>query len=88
MPLDLAATLDAVERRNMVLFGYGVKSFTLSMVEAAIEVSGGRVPAETIQRLVDEGRTLLARPVELLAGVEETLEALAGHVPSRRHHQG
>ena len=75
---DLAATLDAVERRNMVLFGYGVKSFTLSMVEAAIEVSGGRVPAETIQRLVDEGRTLLARPVELLAGVEETLEALAG----------
>ena len=49
-----------VERRNMVLFGYGVKSFTLSMVEAAIEVSGGQVPAETIQRLVDEGRTLLS----------------------------
>ena len=71
-------TLDVVERRNMVLFGYGVKSFTLSMVEAAIEVSGGRVPAETIQRLVDEGRTLLARPVELLEGVEETLAALAG----------
>ena len=75
---DLAHTLDSVERRNMVLFGYGVKSFTLSMVEAAIEVTGGRVPAETIQRLVDEGRTLLSRPVELLAGVEETLAALAG----------
>jgi putative hydrolase of the HAD superfamily len=55
-----------------------VKSFTLSMVEAAIEVSGGQVPAETIQRLVDEGRTLLSRPVELLEGVEETLAALAG----------
>jgi putative hydrolase of the HAD superfamily len=75
---DLAHTLDTVERRNMVLFGYGVKSFTLSMVEAAIEVTGGRIPAETIQRLVDEGRTLLSRPVELLAGVEETLAALAG----------
>jgi len=77
-PSTLAVTLDVVERRNMVLFGYGVKSFTLSMVEAAIEVSGGQVPAETIQRLVDEGRTLLARPVELLEGVEETLAALAG----------
>jgi putative hydrolase of the HAD superfamily len=77
-PSTLAVTLDVVERRKMVLFGYGVKSFTLSMVEAAIEVSGGQVPAETIQRLVDEGRTLLARPVELLEGVEETLAALAG----------
>jgi hypothetical protein len=67
-PANLATTLDMVERRNMALFGYGVKSFTLSMVEAAIEVSGGAVPAETIQQLVDEGRTLLARPVDLLEG--------------------
>ena len=76
-PSALATTLDLVERRNMVLFGYGVKSFTLSMVEAAIEVSGGAVPAETIQQLVDEGRTLLARPVDLLDGVEEALAAIA-----------
>ena len=78
-PSNLATTLDMVERRNMVLFGYGVKSFTLSMVEAAIEVSGGAVPAETIQQLVDEGRTLLARPVDLLEGVEEALAAIAAH---------
>ena len=77
-PSNLATTLDMVERRNMALFGYGVKSFTLSMVEAAIEVSGGTVPAETIQQLVDEGRTLLARPVDLLEGVEEALAAISG----------
>jgi putative hydrolase of the HAD superfamily len=77
-PSGLATTLDTVERRNMALFGYGVKSFTLSMVEAAIEVTGGRIPAEAIQRLVDEGRTLLSRPVELLDGVEATVAALAG----------
>jgi putative hydrolase of the HAD superfamily len=76
-PSNLATILDMVERRNMALFGYGVKSFTLSMVEAAIEVSGGAVPAETIQQLVDEGRTLLARPVDLLEGVEEALAAIA-----------
>jgi putative hydrolase of the HAD superfamily len=77
-PLDLAATLDSVERRNLSLFGYGVKSFTLSMVEAAIEVTGGDVPAAVIQQLVEEGRGLLARPVELLDGVEETLADVAG----------
>jgi putative hydrolase of the HAD superfamily len=76
-PSTLATTLDLVERRNMALFGYGVKSFTLSMVEAAIEVSGGAVPAETIQQLVDEGRTLLARPVDLLEDVEEAVAAIA-----------
>jgi putative hydrolase of the HAD superfamily len=76
-PLDLAAALDAVERRNLSLFGYGVKSFTLSMVEAAIEVSQGDVPASVLQQLVDEGRRLLARPVELLDGVAETLAVLA-----------
>jgi putative hydrolase of the HAD superfamily len=75
---DLASALDTVERRNLALFGYGVKSFTLSMVEAAIEVSGGDVPASVLQQLVDEGRRLLARPVELLDGVEEALTELAG----------
>jgi len=76
-PVDLARTLDTVERRNLSLFGYGVKSFTLSMVEAAIEVSGSTVPASVIQQLVDEGRRLLDRPVELLDGVDETLAELA-----------
>jgi putative hydrolase of the HAD superfamily len=76
-PPDLAEALDAVERRNLVLFGYGVKSFTLSMVEAAIDVSAGCVPAGVVQQLLEEGRGLLARPVELLEGVEETLAALA-----------
>ncbi len=76
--VDLAAALDSVERRNLSLFGYGVKSFTLSMVEAAVEVSAGQVPAAVIQQLVDEGRGLLDRPVELLDGVEETLASLAG----------
>src|SRR4029078_788268 len=72
-PSTVATPLDMVERRNMALFGYGVKSFTLSMVEAAIEVSGGAVPAETIQQLGDEGRTLLARAGDLLRGAAGAL---------------
>jgi len=74
--LDPVGALNEVERRNLELFGYGVKGFTLSMIETAIEVSGGRVSAGEIQRLIELGRTLLARPVELLDGVVETVDAL------------
>lgn len=67
-----------VERRNLELLGYGVKAFTLSMVETAIEVSDGAIPASSIRQILDWGRELLTHPVDLLDDVAETLEALAG----------
>lgn len=66
------------ERRNLALLGYGVKAFTLSMVETAIDVSDGAIPASSIREILDWGRELLAHPVELLDGVADTLEVLAG----------
>ena len=69
--------LDA-ERRNLELYGFGIKGFTLSMVETAIEVSGGRVPAEIIADIVRIGREMLSHPVETLPYARETLEQLAG----------
>ena len=65
------------ERANLRLFGYGIKGFTLSMIETAIEVSDGRVSATEIQALIDAGKAMLAHPVELLDGVQATLESLA-----------
>ena len=65
------------ERANLRLFGYGIKGFTLSMIETAIEVSEGRVSATEIQALIDAGKAMLAHPVELLDGVQATLEILA-----------
>lgn len=76
--IDPHAHLHAVERRNMSLYGYGAKAFTLSMVEAAIELTAGTVPTATLQTLIEEGRSLLARPVELLDGVSQTLSDLRG----------
>ena len=67
-----------VERRNLALLGYGVKAFTLSMVETAIEVTDGTVPAGAIQEILAWGRDLLAHPVELLDGVADTLQAVTG----------
>ena len=74
---DLDAQLAANERRNLELFGFGVKGFTLSMIETAIEVSDGRVGSAEVQALLDRGKAMLAQPVELLDGVAETVAELA-----------
>lgn len=78
-PETIETRLAEVERRNLRLYGYGVKGFTLSMIETAIEVTGGRVPAAVIGDILDAGREMLSHPVETLPDVRETLEALAGH---------
>jgi putative hydrolase of the HAD superfamily len=65
------------ETRNLRHFGYGVKGFTLSMIETAIELTEGRITGAEVQRIVDLGREMLRAPVELLDGVAETVAALA-----------
>jgi putative hydrolase of the HAD superfamily len=74
----LAERLTAAEKRNIGHYGYGVKGFTLSMIETAIEVTKGKAPASVISEILEAGRDLLAHPIETLPGVAETLEALKG----------
>ena len=69
--------LEACEIRNLQLYGYGAKAFTLSMIETALELGGDDVPASVIRDILAAGKSLHAHPVELLAGVEETVAALA-----------
>jgi putative hydrolase of the HAD superfamily len=69
----------ATERRNLALFGYGAKGMTLSMVETAIAITDGRIPATDIHRIVQLGKTVLQHPVELLPGIREAVEAVAAH---------
>jgi len=76
-PDDLEARLTAAERVNIARYGYGIKGFTLSMIETAISVSEGRVPASVIREILEAGKELLAHPLELLPGVRETVAALA-----------
>ena len=71
------SALEACEIRNLKLYGYGAKAFTLSMIETALEIGGDDVPASVIRQILDAGRALHAHPVELLEGIEETLNALA-----------
>lgn len=84
-PFQDAATIDrrlyATEIRNLQLFGYGIKGFTLSMIETAIEVTDGRIGAREIQEIIAFAKDMVRAPVELLDGVRETIAALAGSHP-------
>ena len=73
----IAARLAEVERRNLRLYGYGVKGFTLSMIETAMELCDGDPPARAIREILAAGREMLAHPVETLPGVDEALAALS-----------
>ncbi len=69
--------LIAAERRNLGHYGYGIKGFVLSMIETAIEVTGGRVPAATIAELLAAGRGMLEHPIHLLPHARATVERLS-----------
>lgn len=70
-----------VQQRHLGTFGYGVKSMTLSMIEAAIDITGQRIEAKDIQRILDIGHDTLRHPVELIDGVREAVAAIAEHYP-------
>lgn len=70
-----------VQQRHLGTFGYGVKSMTLSMIEVAIDITGQRIEAKDIQRILDIGHDTLRHPVELIDGVREAVAAIAEHYP-------
>lgn len=66
------------EIKNLELYGYGIKAFTLSLVETAIRISDAKVPASTIKTIIELGKEQLNKPNHLLDGVSDVLEALKG----------
>ena len=79
-----AMELFATERKNMQLLGYGVKAFTLSMLETAMRVSRNEMPAATINDILQRCYGLLQFPCPPLPEVEETLKALRSQVSNRQ----
>lgn len=66
-----------VERRNLGVFGYGAKGMTLSMIEAAVELTDAAIDAHDIRAIVEIGRRTLQHPVELIDGVREAVAQIA-----------
>lgn len=77
-PKELPDRLLKVMLRNIGAYGFGIKSFTLSMVETAVEVTDGRAPGKVISEILAAGREMARHPVETLPFARETLEALQG----------
>jgi putative hydrolase of the HAD superfamily len=78
-PGDLVSRLLEAEKRNLAHYGFGIKGFTLSMIETAVEVTGGKVPAAVIGQILEAGREMLSHPVETLPHAADTLARLAGN---------
>lgn len=71
------ARMVAAEQRNLQHFGYGIKGFILSLIETAVELSEGRIQGGEIQKIIELGKGMIARPVDTLHGVGRVLEQLA-----------
>jgi putative hydrolase of the HAD superfamily len=74
----LSQELFKTEIANLELYGYGIKGYILSMIEAAMKISNKTISIEIIEKIVQYGKELLQKQIELLDGVEETLAALHG----------
>ena len=64
--------------KNLPLYGFGIKAFTLSMIETALELTNHQISGNAIEKILKIGKDLLQKPVELLPNVEDVLEELKG----------
>ena len=64
--------------KNLPLYGFGIKAFTLSMIDSALELTNHQISGQGIKKIIDIGRDLLQKPVELLPEVEDVLQQLKG----------
>lgn len=78
-PKELDEKLYEYEKKNLRLFGYGVKGFVLSMIETVIELSNGRASGSQIQKIIDLGKEMIEHPVHLLETVEDSVKELSEH---------
>lgn len=77
----LEEELYEVEKENLKIFGYGVKGFTISVIQTAIEVSKGKVDSARIYKIITQGKELMRHPIQLRPFVQETLKSLAAKHP-------
>jgi putative hydrolase of the HAD superfamily len=67
-----------MEIENLSMYGYGIKGFMLSMVECALKLSNYTLDQRIIEEILNIGKDMLEKPIELLEGVEEVLQSLHG----------
>lgn len=73
---SLSQELFKTEIANLKLYGYGIKGYILSMVEAALVISNNTISVDIVEKIIQYGKELLEKPIELIDDVERTLETL------------
>ncbi|MDB4923670.1 HAD family hydrolase [Mucilaginibacter sp.] len=73
---ELERELLKTEIENLILYGYGIKGFVLSMIETALRISNKTISTEVVGAILELGKQMLNQPIELLDGVEDVLETL------------
>jgi putative hydrolase of the HAD superfamily len=76
-PNKIDQELFKIEMKNLSVYGYGVKGFVLSMVEMALDLSNKTVSNKIIEAILNIGKDMINKPIELLDGVEEVLKTLS-----------
>jgi len=76
-PEPVQQVLDEIEQRNLHYFGYGIKSFALSMIETAIELTDGRIRGTDIRTIIGFAKRMKETPVQLLDHAADTIALLA-----------
>lgn len=74
---SVSAELYKTQVQNLPLYGYGVKCFTLCMIETALRISENTLNTKVLEQIIENGKALLQKPIELLEGVEEVLQTLS-----------
>lgn len=77
-PEPIADMIYRKQMANLPQYGYGIKAFTIALLETAIEASSGTISAYDLQAIIDTGKKMLSEPVVLFDGVPQVLQKLAG----------
>lgn len=75
---SIAKELFKIEIDNLDVYGYGIKAYILSMIEAALHISENTISVEAIAKIIEYGKEMLEKPVELIEGIDEALKVLHG----------
>lgn len=75
---SVSEELFKTEMKNLHLYGYGVKGFMLCMIETIGRISDDAASLKLVNKTIELGHELLQKPIQLLDGVQNTLENLAG----------
>ena len=68
-----------IEKENIKYYGYGIKGFILSLIEASVRFSNNKTDFQNIDKIIKIGKDMLAQTIQLLPEVEETLRHLSEH---------